>query len=875
MPPPVKVSSLGPVHASIDSKMSSVSCKRADEMDTAISVGAAARAISGTTWPKRKPRAMMESGTRCTRNNPVHDVSLEQEQTAQLSQRSRRALPMSSPGQGEQEPVQHASTRHARKFQTPHTMRKASLATGPRVQKGSMFGLKQQRVEDAQDSPRKRDTAGHGGKRLSKPGEFTHEEIVERESMLGRKVCKEFPASSTGKSLGFFLGTIGGWAGITDTFKILYDDGDEEVLTYDETRQLVRASDLWEDCGNYSHYAAQLSKVAKPLAATSRAAGPVAREIVGTTRLSSTTKSKAFKRSKLDNDDRAMSRARKAAPTNSGKKDLDRGAKSRVVTCPRTLSPSANGDMNSPAAMKELVRTSPQPLQHLSVGTRVCASLEMSVTPPLSPKRSSPLPHASVKSDYEGRAEMFTEPRSTPRKHPGPSMSAVSIAGAVVPTRSSTAAAKVAEYATGPGESKTAHASASIIQSPALSVSGASARTTLSLPDSQGAERTKMVDSPEKLVFVSPFQQEFGEDDRGRAVSAGQGSRATSIMRKRLRDAGKGKWPNQDDRKGKRRKGEGEGAQDRKEDGAGGPVNRSRPRKKERERDLTSGDARPIPRQLMGHECDRRFLEHIHRQFDVLQLVGSGTYGEVYECWDRSNKRRAAIKRLIPGINNALGCQCYVEEARIIKMLAGCPNVVNLLPSPPLAPGGHLCLGDESALVLTYSEHDCPKKILRELSKDKKKVRAYMHELLIALLNVHAAGLAHNDIKLSNILYQLETRSCLLVDFGLACRWSDDNGDGCGAKDKDRVREKEGHFTHTQHHVLNGKSVPTSRVVGGGKEAMHVSKAMAKAKEPRRHGTKGFRAPEVVLGSTVQTSAVCLLLSCSFFFPVPSPLSLQ
>ena len=376
-----------------------------------------------------------------------------------------------------------------------------------------------------------------------------------------------------------------------------------------------------------------------------------------------------------------------------------------------------------------------------------------------------------------------------------------------------------------------------------------------------------MVDSPEKLVFVSPIQQEFGENDRGRAVGAGQGSPATSMMRKRLRDAGKGKWPNQEDKRGKRRKGEGEGAQDGNEDEAGGAANRSRPRKKERERDLTSDDARPIPRQLMGHECDRRFLEHLHRQFDVLQLVGSGTYGEVYERWDRSNKRRAAIKRLIPGINNALGCQCYVEEARIIKTLAGCPNVVNLLPSPPLAPGGHLCLGDESALVLTYLEHDCPKKILRELSKDKKKVRAYMHELLIALLNVHAAGLVHNDIKLSNILYQLETRSCLLVDFGLACRWSDDNGDGCVDKDKDRVRAKEGHCAQTQHHALNGKSVPKSRVVGGGKEAVHVSKAMAKAKEPRRHGTKGFRAPEVVLGSTVQTSAVCLLFSCSFFYP--------
>ena len=89
-------------------------------------------------------------------------------------------------------------------------------------------------------SPQKREVQV-GSSLLSKAGECTQEEKVERESMIGREVRKEFSEPSTGKSIGVFGGTIDGWAGITDTFKILYDEGNEEVLSYDETRKLLNA----------------------------------------------------------------------------------------------------------------------------------------------------------------------------------------------------------------------------------------------------------------------------------------------------------------------------------------------------------------------------------------------------------------------------------------------------------------------------------------------------------------------------------------------------------------------------------------------------------------------------------------------------------
>ena len=47
---------------------------------------------------------------------------------------------------------------------------------------------------------------------------------------------------------------------------------------------------------------------------------------------------------------------------------------------------------------------------------------------------------------------------------------------------------------------------------------------------------------------------------------------------------------------------------------------------------------------------------HTHTHTHTHMQIGSGTYGEVYECYDRVNARLVALKRLIPGINNCGVC---------------------------------------------------------------------------------------------------------------------------------------------------------------------------------------------------------------------------
>ena len=82
----------------------------------------------------------------------------------------------------------------------------------------------------------------HAGRRRSV---WTAAETLDRESLIGKRVRKEF-FDDTGVSLGFFSGNVVMWAGVTDTYRIVYEDDDEEVLAFDDTYALVRASERVE-----------------------------------------------------------------------------------------------------------------------------------------------------------------------------------------------------------------------------------------------------------------------------------------------------------------------------------------------------------------------------------------------------------------------------------------------------------------------------------------------------------------------------------------------------------------------------------------------------------------------------------------------------
>jgi cell division control protein 7 len=141
----------------------------------------------------------------------------------------------------------------------------------------------------------------------------------------------------------------------------------------------------------------------------------------------------------------------------------------------------------------------------------------------------------------------------------------------------------------------------------------------------------------------------------------------------------------------------------------------------------------------------------------------------------------------------------------------------------------------------------------------------YIGGLFEALEHVHASRVLHRDIKPSNALYSFERRETLLVDFGLAERMRAQRpspparaagsaaarGRAVGGASAARASASAGRGASGAQPsaALGGGGGSVSRRGGGTAENL--------PSPPRtRAGTKGFRAPECLLGVDERTGAV-------------------
>lgn len=51
---------------------------------------------------------------------------------------------------------------------------------------------------------------------------------------------------------------------------------------------------------------------------------------------------------------------------------------------------------------------------------------------------------------------------------------------------------------------------------------------------------------------------------------------------------------------------------------------------------------------------------------------------------------------------------------------------------------------------------------------DPRHMRSYMRDLFRSLKDIHQRGIIHRDVKPANFLYDYESETGVLVDFGLA-----------------------------------------------------------------------------------------------------------
>ncbi len=145
-------------------------------------------------------------------------------------------------------------------------------------------------------------------------------------------------------------------------------------------------------------------------------------------------------------------------------------------------------------------------------------------------------------------------------------------------------------------------------------------------------------------------------------------------------------------------------------------------------------DEAPLPDPLPG-------------EFRIRRLLGKGSFGKVWLADDLHLGRRVALKTLhLPADADPTALESLRKEAKILANLDH-RNVVKV--------HAWRGAGDENYLVLEYVSGGSLADLLREEGPMSwQRAARYIANVAEGLVEVHARGIIHRDIKASNILWE-------------------------------------------------------------------------------------------------------------------------
>lgn len=153
-------------------------------------------------------------------------------------------------------------------------------------------------------------------------------------------------------------------------------------------------------------------------------------------------------------------------------------------------------------------------------------------------------------------------------------------------------------------------------------------------------------------------------------------------------------------------------------------------------------------------------------KYDKIELIGAGTYGQVWKARERATNEIVALKRIRMETEKEGFPITAIREIKILKTCAF-TNVIQLKEIITSPDPDDL---NSVYLVFEYMEHDLAGLLDAEGFKKQFRIdhlKCYMKQLLEGLLFLHRSNILHRDIKSANLL--INNQGMLkLADFGLA-----------------------------------------------------------------------------------------------------------